>query len=217
MKKSLLLFILITSSFLGNAQDIIVRINGQKINCKVIDVDSSRVYFILDLNDIKTSLLKSEIREIQYGKSTPIKANTFPIKDEPKFDNSLTVGFLEGGGSLVGVDYEMLVSNSFGIQLGLGFVGCGLGLNLHFKPTIRSSFFSIQYWHQGFGKSYTQSLLGPNIVFRSNTWFTFQLGLGYALEKGPAWPKNKTQPPIMLTYAIGFYIPYKSKVLPPTY
>ena len=115
MKKSLLLFILITSSFLGNAQELIVRINGQKISCKVIDVDSSRVYFILDLNDIKTSLLRSEIREIQYGNSTPIKANTFPIKDEPKFDNSLTVGFLEGGGSLVGVDYEMLVSNPLGI------------------------------------------------------------------------------------------------------
>ncbi len=122
--------------------------------------------------------------------------------------NSITIGILQGGGSLVGVDYEVLLFDSFGIQAGAGWVGFGGGLDFHLKPSIRSSFFSLQYWHQGFANSYTQSVLGSNFVFRGKRWFTFQIGLGYALDKGPAWPSRITQPSAMLTYAIGGYIPW---------
>jgi hypothetical protein len=196
MKKYLLLIMLLTSSLCAFSQDIIVRSNGQMINCKVLEVDSSYVYFIMGKKNIRTNLSKSEIREIQYGK---------PI---PNFGNAFTAGFLEGGGSLVGFDCEMMISKSVSFQLGAGIIGFGLGINKHFKPTIRSSFLSLQYWHQGFGNTYSQSLIGPNIVFRAKKIFSFQIGLGYALGKGPAWPENKTQPPIMLTYAIGCYFPF---------
>lgn len=121
---------------------------------------------------------------------------------------SVTMGFLEGGGSLIGMDIEGLLYNGFGVQAGAGFVGFGGGLNIHFKPEIRSSFISLQYWHQGFSSSYTQSVLGPAFVFRGKKWLTAQLGFGFALEKGPAWPSSMNQPDLMLTYAIGAYIPF---------
>ncbi len=119
-----------------------------------------------------------------------------------------TFGILQGGGSLIGADLEVLVSNRIGIQAGAGFVGFGGGLNIHLKPTIRSSFVSLAYWHQGVGDSYTQSVVGPSYVYRGKKWFTAQIGLGFAVEKGPNWPDSKTQPPVMLLYSIGAYIPW---------
>jgi len=122
--------------------------------------------------------------------------------------NSVTIGLLEGGGSIAGIDFEKLLSHQFGFQLGFGLVGFGAGIDFHIKPTIRSSFISLQYWHQGFGETYTQSLLGPNYVFRGKRWFTCQLGCGFVVERGPAWPDKLKSIPVMLTYAIGAYIPW---------
>lgn len=122
-------------------------------------------------------------------------------------NNSITIGILQGGGSLVGADFEALLSKQMGIQIGAGFVGYGAGINYHFKPSIRSSFISLQYWHQGFGTSYTQSLVGPTYVFRGKKWFTAQIGLGYVLGYGPAWPANATKSPVILMYSIGAYFP----------
>jgi hypothetical protein len=100
--------------------------------------------------------------------------------NDPK--NCITIGFLQGGGSLVGVDLEFKVYDRFGIQAGAGFVGFGGGLNLHFKPTLRSSFISLQYWHQGTGYTYAQSLLGPSLVYRARKLLSAQLGLGFVME-----------------------------------
>lgn len=121
--------------------------------------------------------------------------------------SSLTVGVLQGGGSLVGADFETLISKKVGIQIGAGFIGYGAALNYHFKPSIRSSYLSLMYWHQGAGAAYTQSIIGPNLVFRGKRWFTAQIGLGFTVGKGPAFPSSITQPPMMLMYSIGAYFP----------
>jgi len=132
-------------------------------------------------------------------------------QSRPSFEagksNSLTFGILQGGGSLIGADLEFLVGKKFGIQLGGGFLGYGAGLNYHFKPSIRSSFISFQYWHQGIGDSFTQSAVGPNFVFRGKKWFTFQIGLGFRLKEGPNFPFNRGGEPILLLYSIGAYTP----------
>lgn len=130
------------------------------------------------------------------------------FEQEPDKKLCATVGILQGGGSLIGADLEALVYDRIGLQAGAGFVGFGAALNFHFKPTIRSSFISLSYWHQGVGDSFTQSALGPTFVYRGKKWFTAQLGLGYTLEKGPAWPKDVEQPSMMLLYSIGAYIPW---------
>jgi hypothetical protein len=124
-------------------------------------------------------------------------------------NKAVSIGLLHGGGSLVGADFEILVSERVGLQVGAGIVGLGAGLNYHLKPTISSSMISLLYWHQGIGEYHTQSLVGPSFVFRANKLFTASLGLGYALGKGPAWPSDKVQPPVMLTYSIGVYLPLR--------
>lgn len=124
---------------------------------------------------------------------------------------AVSIGVLHGGGSLVGVDFEFLLGNRFGIQAGAGLTGFGGGITYHLKPDIRSSMITLQYYHQGVGDSYTQSMLGPVFVYRAKKLFTASLGLGYALEKGPNFPDNKTQPPVMLLYSIGIYLPFKYK------
>jgi hypothetical protein len=139
--------------------------------------------------------------------------NLFPQIDQPidqiAHRNSITIGILQGGGSLIGADMEFLITQQFGIQLGAGLIGFGGGLNYHFHPSIRSSFISFQYWNQGVGESFVQSAIGPNFVYRGKKWFTFQLGLGATLDKGPAMPETFEQPPVMLLYSIGAYIPFQ--------
>lgn len=128
------------------------------------------------------------------------------IEQEEKV--AFTVGLLQGGGALIGADIEFLLSKSVGIQVGAGFRGYGAGLNVHLKPDIRSSFVSLAYWHQGIGETHTQTVMGPTFVYRSKKWFTAQLGLGFPLEKGVAWPETMDHPPVMLMYSIGAYFPF---------
>lgn len=123
----------------------------------------------------------------------------------------VTAGILQGGGSLIGADLEVLLSSHIGAQIGAGIIGFGGGLNIHFKPSIRSSFISIQYWNQGIGNSFTQSLVGPAFVFRGDKWFTFQIGLGAILDVGEGEfnPYGEDRAPdAILTYAIGAYFPW---------
>lgn len=120
----------------------------------------------------------------------------------------LTVGIMNGGGSLLGADLEFLLGDRIGLQVGAGLTSLSAGLNFHLKPNIESSFITFQYWHQGFGDMHVQDVLGPAYVFRGKKWFTAQIGLGAALDKGPAYPEDITQPDVMLTYAIGAYIPW---------
>jgi len=119
----------------------------------------------------------------------------------------VTIGVLNGGGSLFGVDLEFLTTKRVAFQIGAGIVGYGAGLNYHLKPKIRSSFISIQYWNQGFDESFTQNIIGPSYVYRSQKGFTFQLGIGKTLDKGPAYPDNTPQPPIALLYSVGWSFP----------
>ena len=120
-----------------------------------------------------------------------------------------TIGVLQGGGSLIGADLEIMPMSRLGFQFGAGLVGVGCGINYHFKPWVKSSFLSLQYWHQGMGNTYVQSLVGPSYVFRARKLFTFQLGVGFLVEKGPKYYSAfKKEVPAMLTYAIGVYIPW---------
>lgn len=137
---------------------------------------------------------------------TNLSAQTEPLNEIPK-RNAITLGILQGGGSMVGADFEFLVSNQVGIQIGAGIVGFGGGINYHLQPSIRSSFISLQYWNQGIGDSFTQNVIGPNFVYRGKKWFTCQLGFGAPLKRGPALPASFEQPVIMLMYSIGAYIP----------
>jgi hypothetical protein len=204
------IFILFLSlASITNAQDLIINNSGERIPCKITKVDSLNIYFVTQWNNnqINTFIKRDEIRTIEYNYSQTKRHFDDSLRFNKNYTRCITLGVLNGGGSLLGVDLEFGFGKSFGIQVGAGLVGLGAGMNFHFKPTLRSSFLSFQYWHQGVGNSFSQSLLGPSIVFRARKVFTAQIGLGYALEQGPAWPESMEQPPVMLTYSIGIYFP----------
>jgi len=140
--------------------------------------------------------------------SVTLFSQTEQVNDPLEKRKSVTLGILQGGGSLVGIDLEFLLTKHFGFQVGAGLVGFGGGINYHFKPSIRSSFISLQYWNQGIGNSFVQNVIGPNFVYRGKKWFTFQLGLGMPLQRGPAMPADFIQPKVMLMYSIGAYLPF---------
>lgn len=140
--------------------------------------------------------------------SANLFSQTYPFENKPEKRKCITLGILQGGGSMVGADLEFLLTNRFGFQVGAGFVGFGGGLNYHFKPSVRSSFISLQYINQGVGKSFAQNAVGPTYVFRGKKWLTFQLGFVFPLQVGPAMPDDYEQPPVMLMYSIGAYIPF---------
>lgn len=126
--------------------------------------------------------------------------------DDSSHNVCLTAGVLQGGGSLLGVDLEILLSDKIGAQIGVGFVGYGAALNYHLQPSIKSSFLSLTYWHQGIGDNFAQSLLGFSYVYRGKKWFTAQIGAGLPLSKGSTFEQlGIEQPSVILIYSIGAY------------
>ncbi len=126
-------------------------------------------------------------------------------KLEPKA--TMTFGFLNGGGGLVGADMEFLVADRVGIQLGAGLVSYGFGINYHLGKGVRTSMINFGLWHQGVGEGHTQTLIGPSYIFRAKKLFTSQIGLGFLYKEGPAWPADKVHSPVMLLYSLGIYLP----------
>lgn len=120
---------------------------------------------------------------------------------------SIAAGLLQGGGGIVGADFEFMFSNHFSAQAGMGLTSFGAGINYHFKPFINSSMISLMYWHQGIGNTYTQAVLGPVYTFRAPKVFQFQIGLGARVGEGPNLPAENKDVPMMLLYSIGVYFP----------
>ena len=120
---------------------------------------------------------------------------------------SISLGFLMGGGSLVGADIEVLVFKNIGIQVGAGIGSFGGGINYHFRPYINTQFVSFQYFHQGFGDSHYASYFGPMYVFRAKKYFQAGIGMGAVLTKGPNWDYDNDVS-MSLIFNIGLYIPF---------
>lgn len=237
MKDLVFIAVILFCVFSANAQDIIYRKNGQTIKCKIISTDTSSIYYQEEDNNKipNSSIQKSKVSKLVFGineraekqtivyiksNSEPensIKPSEFiedtlsvlkPIKKTDIRPTALSFGFLHGGGALFGADLEFMLGKYIGIQAGAGLSAVGAGFNFHFKDNIRSSFVSMQYWRQGFGFNFQQSLIGPIMVIRAKKLFTASIGLGFVLDKGN---QTITKPgSTILTYAVGIYIPYEN-------
>ena len=133
------------------------------------------------------------------------QANAQRVPSEKKM--SIAAGVLQGGGGIVGADFEFMFSKHFSVQGGIGLTSFGAGVNYHFKPFINSSMISLMYWHQGIGNTFTEALLGPVYTYRAPKVFQFQIGLGAVVQEGPNIPESSKGMPMMLTYSIGVYFP----------
>jgi len=61
--------------------------------------------------------------------STNLFSQEGQVSEQTEKRNSITIGILQGGGSLIGADMEFLLNDRFGFQIGAGLVGFGGGLN----------------------------------------------------------------------------------------
>ena len=69
MKKFLFSIALMMMSIQCFSQDRILRTNGETVDCKITDTDSTTVYFTIYKNrtNIQTQLNKSEVLSVEYG------------------------------------------------------------------------------------------------------------------------------------------------------
>lgn len=222
MKSLFFMFLIVLLATEIFSQDVVEKRNGEKIFGKIMKDDSLKLIIRTfpdgfetnteiekyNIKGIIYNYKKSDERFIKYNKP---ESDTLVKKyiDEDR-NAAITVGFLNGGGSLIGFDLEILFAKRIGLQLGGGIIGYGAGINIHFLPRINSSFISIQYLNQGVGSGFVQSVLGPSIGFRAKKIIALQFGFGYVLERGPAYPKNVETSPVILTYSIGCFFPLKA-------
>lgn len=208
-KRNVILVFVLLLSIVASAQDVVVNKMGQKFDCYISREDSSAVFFRFFRNEAKidTFIVRSDLANYQYNATC---AGLIPGWDA-KFAFSGGFGF--SGSTYAGIEFEYMLSDRFGIQVGGGGLGAGAGINYHFAPTIRSSYLTLQYLIQGIGGDsdwgYRNTLIGPAIVFRGRSWFAAQIGVGYVLDKGPAFDPNYPNIPVILTVGIGAYIPLK--------
>lgn len=125
---------------------------------------------------------------------------------------AITIGLLQGGGSLVGIDYEILISNNIGLQIGAGFIGFGASVNYHFKPQVNSSAISFGIWNQGLlGERLGQRILGITYLYRQQRGgLTAQIGLGTVIKVGELMEDfyGGNPPLVILLYSIGWYLKF---------
>jgi hypothetical protein len=126
--------------------------------------------------------------------------------------NAITIGILQGGGGLVGFDYEKLIIDNIGIQIGAGLISVEGGLTIHFQNTTKSDAIWIGAWNQGIpGDTNSICYTGVSYIFRTRKWFTAQLGFAYIPyigdkakdTLGSSFNSEKTK--FALLYSIGWY------------
>lgn len=139
------------------------------------------------------------------GSQTVVQQKKGRVPSEKKA--CISAGLLQGGGGLVGVDFEYLLGQHLSVQAGAGFISFGAAINYHFKPYINSSMLSLAYYHQGVGNTHTTSWLGPVYTFRAPKIFQCQIGFGYAVDFGPSATQQMKDVPFSLLYSIGVYFP----------
>ena len=127
-------------------------------------------------------------------------------------DIAVMIGFLQGGGSLIGTDVEFMLGESImALQAGVGFVGFGAAVNFHFEPHVDSDYLSLCFWNQGAGNLSVQ-YLGLTYGERAYQWLTGQIGIGVMVGMGDAmrdqWEDimgSSEFSKIILLYSIGVY------------
>ncbi|MDR0547310.1 MAG: hypothetical protein LBG77_06990 [Dysgonamonadaceae bacterium] len=162
---------------------------------------------IIGLMQLATLVQAQEYSDEYVGDDEVVETQ---VQDNRLLKNtSIGVGFMMGGGSLVGADLEYLFPNSrFGLQIGLGISSFGGAINYHLKDGINSPFISFQYLHQGFGDNHYASWLGPIFIWRFEKLLQIGIGLGSRVETGPLWKQLDEQQQKVtasLLYSIGLF------------
>ena len=119
---------------------------------------------------------------------------------------AISAGVLQGGGGLVGVDFEAMIGSHFSAQAGVGLLSFGVGVNYHFKPFINSSMVSLVYWHQGLGDSHTVGWVGPQYTYAGSfVYYMLLYNLSWGGDQSSAWSTPYSAPiSIRVGYCFSF-------------
>lgn len=137
------------------------------------------------------------------------------VQQEPEIKenrNAFALGYLVGGHTLIGVDYEIRLSDYFGVHFGGGLLGYTAGVKIHTKPHKNSAFFNLNFKDSGFGAYQTAGVeYGVKWTFnkeKSDFGMLFQIGVGAVVTMSEEYREivyaDLEAPESSLTLGIGF-------------
>lgn len=187
---------LIVLNFAALSQDIIVRKNGEKINCKLTKQDNDKIYFTI--NNISTYINKSDVVEIIRQDEKKADTNNITID---RFSAGLGYGFNNGG--LIGGNLLIYPHKNVGVFAGLGWAIASPGYNVGIK--LRSTynekrkniapFFTVMY-------GYNTAIIVIDLDSKNKLFYNFTLGGGIDIK-----PKPYSQ----CYFSFALYVPIRNK------
>ncbi|CAD5251328.1 MULTISPECIES: opacity family porin [unclassified Imperialibacter] len=124
--------------------------------------------------------------------------------------NITALGYQIGGNTLVGFDYEIRVSNYFGVHLGAGIKGFTAGMKVHTSPKKNSPFFNLSYKDAGLGLMSSLGFeLGGRLILSKSSDFGLlgQIGIQKILSIDEEFEnrlfKRRDTPSAVLAVGIG--------------
>jgi hypothetical protein len=127
MKQFVIFFALMAlAQFKVFSQDLIIKLNGEKIHCKITEEDSAKIFFVMNANgrSVDTYINKGNVQSYQY--------NVIKEKDSYWDVTSLGIGLGQDFGG-IGVSVLTYPTKKLGIFGGIGYALAGAGFNAGIK------------------------------------------------------------------------------------
>jgi hypothetical protein len=158
MKQIIVLITVLVLAFQMSAQDVLIRKNGERINCTITKMDSAVIYFTIDRNGNKlnTSIDREQISDISYGNLNTNNNQTANQvgtgqKDEPLPSFSIGLGLgINNYTGLFGVSTGIKIAEKLSLRGGLGIGMWGAKYTIGLKYNMRNN----GGWSYGIGYSY---------------------------------------------------------------
>jgi hypothetical protein len=205
MKKTVLLILLLSAMLHSYAQDVVIlRNNGEKVNCTLTKIDSTTIYFTVNKggNVIPSSLKKTEVQNMdqlmakyleQGNRKESQPKTTNSTKKEPKVTKPVRIGlfgdplgFVEFG-PMVGA--ELTIQSHLIIDAHVRFPSAGLSMYL----INRNNEDGLPYKMSGVGIGGTIKYLIPSRIGGLYFGVLFEAASGinyYAQDKNWEWRKD---------------------------
>lgn len=135
------------------------------------------------------------------------QAQNSPIYEgyKPHHKFSVSAGLTNGINSMLSANINYMPGNVIGWQLGAGMEGVGAALNFHLRQEVNSPAITVNYWYNGLGNNYEQSVFGMTYMHRTQRYLSTQLGLGYITTSDGNFNNNARDSGIVILYSLGVY------------